>query len=280
MANLDSAHDRVQAWLDELRDGNEAARAGDHRSILRTLARTGPSNVDELSSTAALGTDRRRVAERHVAALPRSGRSQAGVRGKILGFAAAHRTLWTCCGITLGRKERRRTTTPTAGERPSRDRRRAYAECGREPEDLEGWTRFHEVVEALPDDERQVFNLLWYEGARGPQPRHLLPAMIASLRRLWRSGLGWPHGRAFGGSRGCPPPRRTDSPCQLRTPHRADLLRGPLLQVPPRERELARGPAGPLRAVGRQPADDQKPARSRHSFPICSATSRATSTSS
>ena len=34
----------------------------------------------------------------------------------------------------------------------------------KEPEDLDDWTRFHEAVQALPESERVVFDLIWYDG--------------------------------------------------------------------------------------------------------------------
>ena len=33
-----------------------------------------------------------------------------------------------------------------------------------EPWTIEQWSNFHEHIEGLPDEEREVFNLLWYQG--------------------------------------------------------------------------------------------------------------------
>ena len=62
---------------------------------------------------------------------------------------------------------------------------RRYANVAEEPEDLEGWTRFHEVVAALPDDERQVFNLLWYQGLTQSEAAVLLGVTERTVRRRW-----------------------------------------------------------------------------------------------
>ena len=53
------------------------------------------------------------------------------------------------------------TVAKPDGERPHR-----YEQAGQtgEPMDLVEWTEFHEQVEALPDEEKEVFSLLWYEG--------------------------------------------------------------------------------------------------------------------
>ena len=46
------------------------------------------------------------------------------------------------------------------GETPPRYEQ---ADASGEPSDLMEWTEFHEQVEALPEEEREVFNLVWYE---------------------------------------------------------------------------------------------------------------------
>lgn len=58
---------------------------------------------------------------------------------------------------------------------------------GREPESLELWGRFHETVEALPEEQREVVNLLWYEGLPQPKAAKLLDISLATLKRRWQS---------------------------------------------------------------------------------------------
>lgn len=55
-----------------------------------------------------------------------------------------------------------------------------------EPLDLMQWTEFHEQVEALPEDEREVFSLLWYEGLPQQEAAQLLGMSERSLRRRWQ----------------------------------------------------------------------------------------------
>jgi len=57
----------------------------------------------------------------------------------------------------------------------------------REPESLEGWSQFHEAVENLPDDQREVVNLLWYEGLSQPDSAKLLGISLATLKRRWQA---------------------------------------------------------------------------------------------
>lgn len=56
-----------------------------------------------------------------------------------------------------------------------------------EPETLDAWARFHELVDSLPDEERETVGLLWYEGLRQPQAAELLGISLATLKRRWQS---------------------------------------------------------------------------------------------
>ena len=56
-----------------------------------------------------------------------------------------------------------------------------------EPETLEAWVQFHEVVEKLPEPEREVVNLLWYEEMTQPEAADVLGVSLATLKRRWQS---------------------------------------------------------------------------------------------
>ncbi len=56
-----------------------------------------------------------------------------------------------------------------------------------EPETLEAWARFHETVGCLPDEEREVVALLWYEGLRQPEAAAVLGVSLATLKRRWQA---------------------------------------------------------------------------------------------
>jgi RNA polymerase sigma-70 factor (ECF subfamily) len=55
-----------------------------------------------------------------------------------------------------------------------------------EPATLEGWARFHEQVEALPEPEREAFNLLWYEGLTQEQAAEVLGVGLRTVKRRWQ----------------------------------------------------------------------------------------------
>jgi RNA polymerase sigma-70 factor (ECF subfamily) len=55
-----------------------------------------------------------------------------------------------------------------------------------EPESLEDWTLFHEAVGALPAEEREVFNLLWYEGMTQEEAAAVVSVSLRTIKRRWQ----------------------------------------------------------------------------------------------
>ena len=56
-----------------------------------------------------------------------------------------------------------------------------------EPSDLEGWSAFHVQVEALPDEEREVLGLLFYEGLTQEDTAKVLGISLRTVKRRWQS---------------------------------------------------------------------------------------------
>jgi RNA polymerase sigma factor (sigma-70 family) len=56
-----------------------------------------------------------------------------------------------------------------------------------EPASLEQWTRFHQEVELLPDEEREVFNLLWYDDLTQSEAALILGISERTVARRWSS---------------------------------------------------------------------------------------------
>ena len=59
--------------------------------------------------------------------------------------------------------------------------------AGRGPESLESWSKFHKAVSNLPEEQREVVNLLWYEGISQPDAAKVLDISLATLKRRWQS---------------------------------------------------------------------------------------------
>lgn len=57
----------------------------------------------------------------------------------------------------------------------------------REPVSLEDWTAFHEAVGELPDHEREVFQLKWYQGLTQQESAKLMGVDERTVRRYWVS---------------------------------------------------------------------------------------------
>lgn len=56
-----------------------------------------------------------------------------------------------------------------------------------EPESIEAWAMFHEHVEKLPDPEREIVNLLWYEEMTQPEAGDVLGISLATVKRRWQA---------------------------------------------------------------------------------------------
>lgn len=58
------------------------------------------------------------------------------------------------------------------------------------PDNLEGWTEFHEAIEQLPDSEREVLSLVWYGGLMQKEVAHVLNVSERTvIRRMNRARL-------------------------------------------------------------------------------------------
>ena len=56
-----------------------------------------------------------------------------------------------------------------------------------EPESLERWTKFHQAVEQLTDEQKSVVELVWYEGISQPKAAKLLGVSLATVKRRWQA---------------------------------------------------------------------------------------------
>ena len=61
------------------------------------------------------------------------------------------------------------------------------ADSSTEPSSLAEWTDFHEKIDLLPEPEREVFHLLWYEGLNQEQAASLLGVTSRTVKSRWRN---------------------------------------------------------------------------------------------
>jgi RNA polymerase sigma-70 factor (ECF subfamily) len=55
-----------------------------------------------------------------------------------------------------------------------------------EPGDLLAWSEFHESIERLPDEARQMFDLLYYEALPQAEVAALLQVSLRTVKRRWQ----------------------------------------------------------------------------------------------
>jgi len=55
------------------------------------------------------------------------------------------------------------------------------------PVGLSEWTEFHQRVGTLPEEEREVFNLLWYEELSQQEAAAVLGVDVRTVKRRWRN---------------------------------------------------------------------------------------------
>ncbi len=56
-----------------------------------------------------------------------------------------------------------------------------------EPQKLGRWTEFHEYVEGLGDDDRTLFDLLWYQGLTLESAAQIMGSSERTIRRRWKA---------------------------------------------------------------------------------------------
>jgi len=63
------------------------------------------------------------------------------------------------------------------------------ADVSHEPSSLAQWTELHRQIEALPDDEREVVGLLFYQGLPQAEAAALLNLSLRTVHRRWHAAL-------------------------------------------------------------------------------------------
>jgi RNA polymerase sigma-70 factor (ECF subfamily) len=75
-----------------------------------------------------------------------------------------------------GRRNGTRGSGPPLGDWP---------DTTQDPARLALWREFHAQVEALPEDEREVFDLIWYQGLTRAEAAQVLGVAEVTVRRRW-----------------------------------------------------------------------------------------------
>jgi len=177
-------------WLERLKQGNEAARsevihhAGQRLEVLtRRMLRHYPrlrrwEQTDDVLQNALLRLHRSLATIQPESPRQFYGLAATHIRRELLdltrhhfgpeGAAAKHHT------DRFGQEEK---GGPVANKE----------DASGEPTTLAEWTEFHEKVTHLPDTEREVFDLLWYEGLTQVEAAKVLGVTERTIKNRWRS---------------------------------------------------------------------------------------------
>lgn len=64
------------------------------------------------------------------------------------------------------------------------------AEATNDPARLLAWAEFHRQAEALPDEDRSAFDLIWYQGLSQAEAAEVLGVSERTVKRRWQSARG------------------------------------------------------------------------------------------
>ncbi len=188
---------RIHAWLQRLQSGDQGALnelvlhfERRLRALTQRMIRDYPlvhryEQTDDVFQRAVL-----RLCRALKAVSPASTRdllrlSAVQVRRELLNLARFLRTRPRVLQLEAGNQ-----TGRAAGE----EARSALAvtavnlsTCDDDPHFLDQWTEFHEHVDRLPEAEREVFELIWYQGMTQQEVARILCVCIRTVRKRWNA---------------------------------------------------------------------------------------------
>jgi RNA polymerase sigma factor (sigma-70 family) len=185
MADHPNHSTRLQHCLDRLRAGDEAARAEllafacDRLGRLaRKMLRAEPrlrrwEQTDDLRQNAMLRLFRALEGVRPATVRDFFRLAAVQVRRELIDLARHH------FGPHGGARH--------AADAPPGDDPPAALDTTHEPRRLADWTELHEQIAKLPDEEREVFDLLWYHELPQAEAAALLGVNPRTLQRRWRA---------------------------------------------------------------------------------------------
>ena len=193
MADPSSQTLHIQACLDRIRRGDEAAR-GELLDCacerLRNLARKilkGYPNVrrweqtDDVLQNAVIRLHRALQQLPVQTALDFFRLAALNIRRELLDLAkhyygpqgqGAHHATWSPGDSSTTRSDSGLAAPPDPSGDPAR---------------LAAWGEFHARIAALPDEEREVFDLLWYQGLSQAEAAELLNVSERTIKRRWQA---------------------------------------------------------------------------------------------
>jgi RNA polymerase sigma-70 factor (ECF subfamily) len=182
--------ERLHAWLDRLAAGDREAPdellrhvEGRLRALTRQMLRGYPGvhrweQTDDVLQGALVRLLRALKAVRPESARAFFALATEQVRRELIDLARHHFG-------PLGAAARH--ATPPEG--PAASAPDDPADLSHEPTRLAEWREFHEQIALLPDDERDVVGLLFYQGLKQTDAAAVLGVTVRTVQRRWQSAL-------------------------------------------------------------------------------------------
>jgi RNA polymerase sigma-70 factor (ECF subfamily) len=98
-----------------------------------------------------------------------------------------------------GAAVRKRLRAPAGADGESSSPPPDPSDSSLEPTKLAAWGEFHEQIGRLPEDEREVFDLVWYQGLSHAEAAELLGVSTKTIQRRWHAACLALH-QALGGN--------------------------------------------------------------------------------
>jgi RNA polymerase sigma factor (sigma-70 family) len=191
MTDASSQTVQIQMWIDRLRGGDETARAqllrcacGRLHKLARKMLKGYPKvrrweQTDDVLQNAVLRLHRT-LQQLPVATSGDFFRLAAlNIRRELLDLARHYYG-------PLGQGARH-ASSPGQPSGSDNFTPAAPVDLSGDPTRLAAWSDFHQQIEALPDEEREIFDLLWYQGLTQAEAAEVLGASQRTVKRRWQS---------------------------------------------------------------------------------------------
>jgi len=193
MAEPSSQTLHIQACLDRIRGGDEAARGEllgyaceRLRNLARKMLRGYPKvhrweQTDDVLQNAAIRLHRTLQQIPVQTSLDFFRLAALNIRRELLDLArhyygpqgqGAHHATWGSGDSSTTRSDSGLAAPPDSSDDPAR---------------LAAWGEFHRQIGALPDEEREVFDLIWYQGLSQAEAAELLNVSERTIKRRWQA---------------------------------------------------------------------------------------------
>ncbi len=191
MADANCSSTQIQLRLDRLRAGDETARDDLLRIACERLGRLARKMIrgypgvrrweqtDDVLQNAVLRLWRSLEEVRPASVREFIGLAAVQIRRELIDLARRYDRRVGPGRPRAGRCGSDGTADPPAPPEPGTDTD--------DPARLAAWTEFHDLVEALPGEEKEIFDLLWYQGLPQAEAAALLGITERVVRYRWRA---------------------------------------------------------------------------------------------